>query len=64
MDNEKLELPVGFGMALAMNEPAMKSFEALSESEKRNVLAQIHNINSKEEMRAFVDNLYGNNNIG
>ena len=30
-----MELPLGFGMALAQNEAAMKRFEALSEAEKQ-----------------------------
>lgn len=36
-----LELPLGFGMALAQNEAAMKRFESLSEPEKHAVLARI-----------------------
>ena len=32
------ELPVGFAMALAMNEPAMKKFESLSSAEKESIV--------------------------
>lgn len=51
---ESNELPLGFGMALAQNEEAMKRFEALSEPEKQAVLQQAHNVNSKREMQALV----------
>ena len=33
-----INLPLGFGMALAQNETAMQKFEALSEAEKQNVI--------------------------
>ncbi|MGN1081195.1 MAG: hypothetical protein ACI4QV_03815 [Acutalibacteraceae bacterium] len=58
-DNKEkgLELPVGFGMALAMNEKAMKKFEAMSDSEKREIIEMTHSINSKREMHQFVDGL-------
>ena len=52
-----LELPLGFGMALAQNEAAMKRFESLSETEKQAVLAKTHSVRSKQEMRQLVDGL-------
>ena len=52
-----LELPLGFGMALAQNEAAMKRFESLSETEKQAVLAKTHSVHSKQEMRQLVDGL-------
>lgn len=54
---KKFELPVGFAMALAMNEDAMAKFEALNESEKEAVIKRTHNVNSKDEMRMLVDSL-------
>ena len=48
------ELPLGFGMALAQNENAMKKFESLTEREKQSVLEQAHHVNSKREMRQLV----------
>ena len=51
------DLPLGFGMALAQNEPAMKKFEALSESEKMAFVEKTHSVNSKSEMQALVDSL-------
>ncbi len=51
------ELPLGFGMALARNEAAMRKFESLNESEKQAVLRQVHNVRSKTEMRQLVSGL-------
>ena len=52
-----MELPLGFGMALAQNEAAMRKFESLSESEKLSLLQQVHNVRSKAEMRQLVSGL-------
>lgn len=54
---EPMELPLGFGMALAMNEPAMKRFEALTESEKAAVIEKTHSVTSKREMQNLVNSL-------
>lgn len=53
----KQELPLGFGMALAQNEAAMKRFEALSEQEKQAVLQRTHSVQPKQQMRQLVDSL-------
>lgn len=50
-------LPLGFGMALAQNEAAMKSFESLSEIEKEAIVQRTHQVNSKLEMRGLVASL-------
>lgn len=52
-----IELPLGFGMALAQNETAMKKFETLSEQEKQAVIQKTHSVNSKYEMQALVNSL-------
>ena len=44
-------LPVGFGMALAQNETAMRKYEALTEAEKKALMNKIHGVQSKNEMR-------------
>ena len=54
---DQLELPLGFGMALAQNEPALKRFESYSEAEKQAIIQKTHSITSKQEMRAFVNEL-------
>lgn len=53
----KLELPLGFGAALLQNEQAIKTFEALTDDQKQNVIEQTHHIRSKSEMRSFVNRL-------
>lgn len=54
---EELKLPLGFGMALAQNEPAMKAFESLSETGKQSIIQQTHSVNSKKEMQRLVASL-------
>lgn len=51
------ELPLGFGMALAQNEAAMRQFEALSEAEKQAVIQRTHNVRSRQEMQQLVASL-------
>lgn len=51
---QKLELPVGFGMALAQNEPAMRQFERMTEAEKHAVVDRAHSVHSKREMQQLV----------
>ncbi len=38
----KIEMPMGLGMALAQNEAAMTKFAALSESEKQKIIDGWH----------------------
>lgn len=54
-----LELPLGFGMALAQNEAAMRRFESLSETEKQNIIQQTHTVASRREMQQLVARLGG-----
>lgn len=56
---EKTALPLGFGMALAQNEPAMKSFESMTESQKKAVIEQAQHVRSKREMQQLVSRLEG-----
>lgn len=51
------DLPLGFGMALAQNESAMKRFESMSESEQQSIVQRAKGVSSKREMRAIVDNI-------
>ena len=57
MDNYNQMLPIGFSMALAMNEPAMRRFETLEEKEKRMILERAGRVNSKSEMQRLVNEL-------
>ncbi len=54
---ENNNLPVGFGMALAQNAPALRSFAAMSESEQQDVLERVKTVRSKNEMRQLVEQL-------
>lgn len=50
-------LPLGFGMALAQNETALRKYEALTEAEKKALMNMIHGVQSKAEMRQLVTEL-------
>lgn len=58
-----MDLPMGFGMALAQNEQAMKKFEALTEEEKQAVVQKTHTVSSKREMKSLVKSLTDDNLI-
>ena len=51
------ELPVGFGMALAMNEQAMQGYAALTETEEGTSDPPVRDAGSKEEMERIVASL-------
>lgn len=50
-------LPLGFGMALAQNEAAMKRFESMTEAEKQALIQRTHQVRSKREMQQLVNQL-------
>lgn len=55
------EIPMGLGMALAQNVTAMERFAAMSEQEQQHVVSLTHSIESKSEMREFVNQIaHGN----
>ena len=54
---DSLELPLGFGMALAQNEQAMQVFEAMTDAQKRAVLEQTRAVTSRREMQQLVSEL-------
>ena len=51
------KVPIGFGMALAMNEPAMAAYSVMSEEEKEKILNKAHNARSEEEMHRIVSSI-------
>ena len=53
------QVPIGFGMALAMNPPALNAYSAMTEQQKQAVLAKAHHARSEEEMHALVASLTG-----
>ena len=51
------KVPIGFGMALAMNQPAMNAYSAMTEEQKQAILSQAHNVRSEQEMNRIVNGL-------
>lgn len=51
------ELPLGLSMALAQHPEAMAHFSSLTEEEQQAIIDGAHAVRSKQEMRAFVENL-------
>ena len=56
-------LPMGFGMALAMNEAAMRGHAGLSETEREHIILKCKDAQSKEEMQRIVDSLVPDGNM-
>ncbi len=51
------DIPMGLGMALAQNLPAMNRFASLSKAQQQAIIAHTHSISSKEETQAYVQSL-------
>lgn len=51
------KVPIGFGMALAMNQPAMNAYAAMTEQQKQEVLNRAHNARSEKEMHSIVNSI-------
>ena len=51
------KVPIGFGMELAMNQPAMAAYAAMTEAQKQEVLNRAHNACSKWEMQRIVNSI-------
>ena len=51
------QVPIGFGLALAMNQPAMNAYAAMTEAQKQEIINKAHNIRSKQEMHTLVGSL-------
>lgn len=51
------KVPIGFGLALAMNQPAMNAYAAMTEGEKQVILNKAHNVRSEREMHDLVASL-------
>lgn len=51
------KVPIGFGMALAMNHAAMEAYAAMDEQQKQAILNKAHNARSEKEMHDIVNSL-------
>lgn len=57
------KVPIGFGMELAQNQPAMAAYAAMTEAQKQTVLNRAHNARSEKEMRQIVANLINSSEL-
>ena len=53
------KVPIGFGMAMAMNPPALNAHSVMSEDEKQQILDKAHNARSEKEMHDIVNRIAG-----
>lgn len=51
------KVPIGFGMALAMNQPAMNAYATMTEEQKQAILNCDHNACTEKEMYDLVTSL-------
>lgn len=51
------KVPIGFGMALAMNPPALNAYSAMTEEQKQAILDRAHNARSEKEMHQIVNSI-------
>ena len=51
------KVPIGFGMALAMNPTAMNAYSAMTEDQKQAIVNKAHNVRTEREMHALVASL-------
>ncbi len=54
------KVPLGFGMALAMNFSAMNAYSAMTDEQKQAILDRVHNARSEEEMHQIVNSITAN----
>lgn len=52
-----MDLPLGFGMSLAMNEAAMQGYAGLTEAQKEDVILRCKDAKTKDQMQKIVDSL-------
>lgn len=51
------KVPMGFGMALSMNPPALNAYSAMTEQQKQEILEKAHRARSEQEMHQIVSGL-------
>lgn len=51
------QVPIGFGMTLAMNQAAMNAYAVMTEVQKREILARAHHARSRHEMQQIVNDI-------
>ncbi len=53
------KVPLGFGMALAMNANALNAYSALTEQQRQEILDKAHHARSEREMHEIVNSIIG-----
>jgi len=51
------KVPLGFGMALAMNANAMNVYSGMTETQKQAILDRAHRAQSQQEMHEIVNSM-------
>ena len=51
------KVPLGFGMALAMNANALKTYSAMTEAQKQAILDKASKAHSQQEMHQIVNSI-------
>lgn len=51
------KVPIGFGMALAMNPTALNAYSAMTEEQKQEILNRAHHARSEKEMHQIVNGI-------
>ena len=51
------DVPIGFGLSLAMNEQAMERYSQMAETERKSWLLQAGQVKSKAEMMQLVNRM-------
>ncbi len=51
------QIPIGFGMGLAMNREALEGYSRLTEAEKEQIIFKCRDAKSKEEMDKIISSL-------
>jgi len=51
------KVPLGFGMALAMNANALNAYSSMTEQQKQAILDKAHNARSEQEMHQIVNSI-------
>ncbi len=51
------KVPLGFGMALAMNANAMNAYSGMTEMQKQAILDKAHKARSQQEMHEIVNSI-------
>ena len=56
------ELPIGFTMELAQHSDILNRFSGLTKEEQQSVIDGARQVNSREEMRNYVENIFRGKN--